>query len=444
MPLKAMSKSYPTAHDAERCLLSSVMRGGGDIRQRAADKVRPAYFDKYGDLAALVLSIAPQGRPDPDTVRAEYGGNTSEIGEVLEARPAPQQIDRHIREVQEAYGKREVMQIAYEAADNARNGHSFTEVATELEEDVIGLTQRAGGSETTSSSDVIRDVLKDLKDEQGQRVTGIPTPFKGLNRLTKGWQDSELIIPFGSTSMGKTSFALTCALHAAEKGHPVAIHTLEMSEKSLYRRLLQMESGVDLRQTKIPDRQWSRVARAAGTVSDMPIHIVDTPGLDYLTHRSSLRRLQYEEGIEFAVVDYLQIMSPPESSDYTKKHHQVHDAAQGLKDTAKILDIPVMTPSQTTKGVDNRNNKRPTLSDLREAGEEPADVAIGLYRPEYYGITQWPSGDSTEGQGLAIVAKQRNGPTGEQKLAYVGDRIRWQPLEDRRSAPAEADDGAPF
>jgi len=204
---------------------------------------------------------------------------------------------------------------------------------------------------------------------------------------------------------------------------------------------LQMKSGVDLRQTTIPEEKWSRVTEAAARLSDLPIHIIDTPGLDHLTHRSSLRRLQYEEGIEIAIVDYLQIMSPPESSSYTKKHHQVHDAAQGLKDTAKILDIPIMTPSQTTKGVDSRTPPRPTLSDLREAGEEPADVAIGLYRPEYYGITQWPDGGATEGQGLAIVAKQRNGPTGECKLAYVGDRVRWAPLED--DEPEPRGDGAP-
>jgi len=146
-----------------------------------------------------------------------------------------------------------------------------------------------------------------------------------------------------------------------------------------------------------------------------------------------------------AVVDYLQIMSAPQSSDYSKKHHEVHASAQGLKDTAKILDIPVITPSQTTKSVDNRNNPRPTLSDLREAGEEPTDVAIGLYRPEYYGITQWPDGGATEGEGLAIVAKQRNGPTGECTLAYLGERVRWAPLEDRRSEdPQPYDDTTPF
>jgi len=438
-----MSDGIPTAHDAERCLLSCVMRGGGEVRQRAADRMRPQMFDRYGDLARVVFSIANEGRPDPDTVRAEYPGNESRLDEVLDVRPVPQQVGRFMRSVQEAYGKRELMDIAYDAVNAAQNGHSFTEAATGLEEDVIDLTRRAGGAESRESSEVLREVLSDLEEEQGQRVTGIPTPFPAINKLTRGFQDGELIIPFGSTSMGKTAWALSCALHAAEEGHPVAVHTLEMSEKALYRRLIQMESGVDLRKTEHTDREWSDIAAAASKIEAMGLHIVDQPGLDYLTHRSSLRRLQYEHDVEMAVVDYLQIMSPPADAGYDKKHHQVHDAAQGLKDTAKILDLPILTPSQTTKGVDKgRGEKRPTLSDLREAGEEPADVAIGLYRPEYYGITQWPEGGPTEGEGLAIVSKQRNGPTGEAKLAYVGDRVRWEPLETRRTdAPA---DDSPF
>ena len=434
----------PTAHEAERCLLSCVMRGGGDVRQRAADRMRPEMFDKYRDLAACVLTIARSGRPDADTVRAEYDGPEEDVDEVLGTRPAPRHVGRFMRKVQQSYGKLNLIDIAYDAIANARNGHSFTEAATGLEEDVISLTQKAGGAESRDSSDIIREVLSDLEDEQGQRVTGIPTPFPSLNKMLRGFHDGELIIPFGSTSMGKTAWALSCALHAAEEGHPVAIHTLEMSEKRLYRRLIQMESGVDLRKTKLTERDWSDVAAAASKIEEMGLHIVDQPGLDYLTHRSSLRRLQYEHGVEMAVVDYLQIMSAPTGSGYDKKHHQVHDSAQGLKDTAKILDMPVITPSQTTKGVDKgRGDKRPTLSDLREAGEEPADVAIGLYRPEYYGITQWPDGGPTEGEGLAIISKQRNGPTGETKLAYVGDRVRWQPLEDRRADPAPTDD-SPF
>jgi len=436
---------YPTDHDAERCLLSCVMRGGGGVRQRAVSTIEPRMFDKYSDLAAVVLDAAKEGRPDPDTVRAAYSGSDSDIDEVLERRPSPQQVDRHIRAVQQAYGKLELMDIAFDAVQSAKDGHTFEEVATELEADVIDLTRRAGGSEERTRGEVIREVLSDLEDEQGQRVTGVPTPFPEINRMTRGLHAGELVIPFGSTSMGKTAWALTCALHAAKKGHGVAVHTLEMSEKSLYRRLLQMESGVNLRQTTIPDEGFDSVTKAAARLRDLPIYIVDTPGLDYVTHRSSLRRLDYEEGIDMAVVDYLQIMSPPAGSGYDKKHHQVHAAAQGLKDTAKILDIPVITPSQTTKSVDNRNNPRPTLSDLREAGEEPADVAIGLYRPEYYGITQWPDGGPTQGEGLAIIAKQRNGPTGECRLAYLGERVRWAPLEERRSEDSQVyNDDAPF
>lgn len=430
---------YPTAHEAEKCLLSSVMRGGGDVRQRAIDQMRPDMFDRYDELAACVLSIAKDGRPDPDTVRSTYGGPEEDVDEVLEMRPSPQQIGRFMKEVQDSYGNLQLISLAQDAIQNAKNGHTFTEAATTLEEDVIDLTQRAGGSESRPSTKVIQEVLQDLEEEQGERVTGIPTPFPKMNRMTRGLHDGELIIPFGSTSMGKTAWALTVALHAASEGYGVAIHTLEMSEKALFRRLIQMESGVNLRQTTIPDREMEKVTKASARIGDMPLEIIEASGLDYLSHRSSLRRLQYEKGIDLAVVDYLQIMSAPPSASYDKKHHEVHESAQGLKDTAKILGIPVITPSQTTKRVDNQHGeKRPTLSDLREAGEEPTDVAIGLYRPEYYGITQWPEGGGTEGEGLAIVSKQRNGPTGEAKLAYVADRVRWEPLADRN------EDDAPF
>jgi len=439
-----MSDDYPTNHEAERCLLSCVMRGGGEVRQRAADRMRPEMFDRYEDLARLVLSIARDGRPDPDTVRAEYS-DEEKVEEVLQSRPSPTQVGRFMHRVQESYGKLKLIGIAQDSILDAKNGKTFDEAATALEEDVIDLTQRAGGAESRDSSKVLKEVLEDLEDEQGQRVTGIPTPFPEINRMTRGFHGGELIIPFGSTSMGKTAFALTCALHAAKEGYAVAIHTLEMSEKRLYRRLIQMESGVKLRQTTIPEEEWSAITQACTTLHDLTIRIVDSPGVDYLSHRSSVRRLKYEHGIDLAVIDYLQIMSAPPSTDYTKKHHQVHDAAQGLKDTAKILDIPVITPSQTTKSPDNRSgDKRPTLSDLREAGEEPTDLAIGLYRPEYYGITQWPEGGHTEGEGVAIVSKQRNGPTGETKLAFVKDRIRWQPLADRRESVPQADDESPF
>jgi len=149
-----MSDDYPTDHDAERCLLSCVMRGGGGVRQRAVSKLEARMFDKYSDLAAVVLDVAKEGRPDPDTVRAAYGGSEDDIDEVLERRPSPQQVDRHIRAVQQAYGKLELMDIAFDAVQSAKNGHTFEEVATELEADVIDLTRRAGGSEERTRGEV--------------------------------------------------------------------------------------------------------------------------------------------------------------------------------------------------------------------------------------------------------------------------------------------------
>jgi len=366
-----MPDDFPTAHDSEKCLLSCVMRGGGGVRERAVDRMRPNMFDKHETLAQTVLRIARDGRPDEDTVKAEHD-RPEEVDDILEHRPAPQNVDQHMRAVQESWGKLRLIQAAFDAVEKAKGDHTFTEASTSLEEDVIELTQKAGGSERTDSSDVLREVLSDLEDEQGQLVTGIPTPFPAINKLTRGLQSAELTIPFGSTSMGKTAWGLTVCLHAAKEGHPVAIHTLEMSEKALHRRLLQMIAGVDLRQTTIPDSGWAQVTEAAGKLDDLPIYIVDTPGLDYLSHRSSLRRLQYEHDIELAFLDYLQIMGAPASEDYS-------------------------------------------------------------------------SGDSCLGEGLSIVAKQRNGPTGDARLAWVEEQVRWQPL-DKRDDPAQATargDGAP-
>jgi len=431
---------YPIDYDAERCLLSCVMRGGGDVRSRAVDRMRPVMFDKYQDLAHVVLSIARDGRPDPDTVRSEFEGQEDRVDEVLDHRPAPQHVGRFMKRVQESYGKLELIRIASEASNEAKDDHSFSEVSAKLEEEVIGLTQRVGEKDDKDESQIIQQILQEIEDTQGEVVTGVATPFPSINNLTGGFQDGELTIPFGSTSMGKTSWALTCALHAAKNGVGVAVHTLEMSKTSLYKRLMQMRAGVDPTQQTVPDEEMARLRQAGADIYDLPIYIRETSGLDYLTHRSSLRRLKYDHDIGLAVLDYLQIMQGPEGKSYSQKHHKIHDAAQGLKDTAKILEMPVIAPSQTTKAKDKkRGDKRPTLADLRQAGEEPTDVAIGLYRPEYYGIEQWADGGgSTEGEGVSIVAKQRNGPTGEVKLAFVEHQAKWQPLDKRNR------DDAPF
>jgi replicative DNA helicase len=432
---------WPTVHNEEALCLSALMRAGDSYRKAAEKDLKVEMFDRYKDLARVVLSV--EGRPDADTVRSRYGGD--KLDEVLDLSPPPRNVTEYVPEIREAYGWRCLLNVIYTYATEAGE-MPFQEAAAELEEELVGVTTEMDTGGSRHMSDLVPEVLRDLEDEQGQVVTGIPSGFPKLDRLTKGWQDGDLIIPFGSTSMGKTAFSLCCALNAAREGYGVAIHSLEMPAKQLTRRLIQMEARVDVRQTTIPEAEFERITQASAKLADLPLWIDEATALDPLTHRSRLRHLDHEHGIDLAVVDYLQQMRT--ASTTTRKHDEVHAVAEGLKDTAKLMGIPVICPSQTTRGPDNRSDKRPGLSDLREAGEEPADTAIGLYRPEYYNISVDEQGNQTDGMAEAIVAKQRNGEVGSVDLAFVKEHAAFEPLDKREAAPrgdgAPTKDDAPF
>jgi len=427
---------YPEAHDEEALCLSAMMRCGGGLRRQARSILKPEMFDRYEDLARVVLST--DGRPDPDTVASLYDGD--DLDEVLEVRPVPRNIMGFAESVRQAHGSCRVLDEVYTAASSVKDD-DFREVAEGLQQRLSDVTAELddGGGESLSA--LCRGVLQDLEDEQGKVVTGIPSGFPRIDDKTKGWQDGDLVIPFGSTSMGKTALSLCFARNAAQEGYRTVIHSLEMPARQLVRRLIQMEARVSLRQTTIPDPEMERVAKAASRLADLPLIVREASALDPLTHRSRLRHIDYEQGVDLAVVDYLQEMRSSSYAD--SRHDEVHAVASALKDTAIELDIPVICPSQTSRAPDSRSgSKRPKLSDLREAGEEPADTALGIYRAEYYGITHDEAGHSTEGKAEVIIAKQRNGEAGGKiDLAFVKEHAAFEPL-DRRPAPQQGD-GAP-
>jgi len=433
---------YPSAHEEEALCLSALMRAGGGRRKRAKKILKPEMFDRYEDLARVVLSV--DGRPDEDTVSARYDGDRLE--EVTSLRPVPKNLfgeNGYVGEVVQAYGSNQFLDAVYDAARDVDSA-DFQVLAEQLQQDLSDVTaelDRGGGKEMDA---LCREVLSDLEEEQGQVVTGIPSGFPRIDDKTKGWQDGDLVIPFGSTSMGKTAFSLCSARNAAREGFTTVIHSLEMPAKQLVRRLIQMEARVSLRQTTIPDAEMERVVQATSKLADLPLIVREASALDPLTHRSRLRHLDHEHGLDLAVVDYLQEMRS--SRQTNSKHDEVHAVASGLKDTAKELDIPVICPSQTSRSPDNRSgSKRPKLSDLREAGEEPADTALGIYRPEYYGITIDDNGNSTEGMAEIIISKQRNGEAGAIiDLAFVSEHAAFEPLDKREArSPAGGDGLAP-
>ncbi|MGQ9696077.1 MAG: replicative DNA helicase, partial [Thermodesulfobacteriota bacterium] len=256
--------------------------------------------------------------------------------------------------------------------------------------------------------------------EKKEIITGVPTGFTKLDELTSGLQPSDLIIVAGRPSMGKTTFALNIAQHAAiEASITSAIFSLEMAKEQLALRMLCSEAKIDahrLRGGFLSESDWPKLTRAAGKLSEAPIFIDDTPAISALEMRAKARRLKSEHNLGLLVVDYLQLMRG--RTDSETREQEISDISRSLKALAKELNIPVIALSQLNRRVEDRSDKRPQLADLRESGaiEQDADVIIFLYRDEVYNRSEE---NPNKGKAEIIIGKQRNGPTDKFELAFI-------------------------
>ena len=270
--------------------------------------------------------------------------------------------------------------------------------------------------------EIIKSSFKTIERlyEKRQLITGVPTGFTKLDELTSGLQPSDLIIIAGRPSMGKTAFALNIAQHAAiQGGTPSAIFSLEMAKEQLALRMLCSEAKVDahrLRGGFLSESDWPKLTRAAGSLSEAPIFIDDTAGISALEMRAKARRMKAEHNLGLVVVDYLQLMRGRASSD--NREQEISDISRSLKALAKELRVPVVALSQLNRRVEERGDKRPQLSDLRESGaiEQDADVIIFLYRDDVYNKSD---DNPNKGKAEIIIGKQRNGPTDKFDLAFL-------------------------
>jgi len=283
--------------------------------------------------------------------------------------------------------------------------------------------------------DIVKDAFKAIETlyEKKEAVTGVATGFKDLDKMTCGLQPSDLIIIAGRPSMGKTAFALNIAEYAAcERKTCVAVFSLEMSKEQLVQRMLCGAAKVDgskLRGGFLKESDWPKLTRAAGKLSEAPFYIDDTPALSVLEMRAKARRLKREQGLGMIVVDYLQLMRGLSSGE--SREREISEISRGLKALAKELSVPVIALSQLNRSVESRTDKRPQLSDLRESGaiEQDADVIAFIYRDEVYN-----KGTPDRGVAEIIIGKQRNGPIGTARLAFLHEYTRF---EDLASMPEE-------
>jgi replicative DNA helicase len=266
------------------------------------------------------------------------------------------------------------------------------------------------------------------------RITGVPSGFTDLDNLTAGFQKGDLIIIAARPSMGKTALALNIAFNAAYHSQvPVAFFSLEMSKEQLVRRLLSSAGEINashLRRAFLTDQEWRKLQEAAGYLLDCPVYIDDTPAATVLEVRSKSRRLKAEGKLGLVIVDYLQLMRG--RSDFSSREQEISEISRSLKALAKELEVPVIALSQLSRKVEDRKPKIPELADLRESGaiEQDADVIFFIYRDEVYN-----ENSPEQGEARVYLKKQRNGPTGELRLAFRDVYTRFDSLE-RETPPA--------
>ncbi|HZT14680.1 MAG TPA: replicative DNA helicase [Gaiellaceae bacterium] len=422
----------PQNLDAEESVLGAMMLSSGAIG--AVSEIVDAadfYRDSHGQIYRAILALYGRGEPvDAITVvdeldrlgRLDDVGGQDRVHELAALVPAASNAAHYARIIHEMGTLRGLIRAGN---DIARLGFDRPGEAVDLvdraEQIVFELSQQRVSGEFTHIDDLLKESFEriTLLMEAGSDLTGTPSGFRDLDRLTSGFQPGNLVIVAARPSMGKSALALCMAANVAVRhAKPVALFTLEMSKSEVTQRLMCAEGKVEsqrLRTGKLATDDWPRLTAACSKLNKAPIYVDDTGSITMMEIRSKLRRLKMKEPeLGLVIVDYLQLMTS--GTTVENRVQEVSQISRSLKVLARELDVPIVALSQLSRAVEQRHDKRPILSDLRESGsiEQDADLVLFVYRDEYY------NPEDTESAGIAelILAKHRNGPTGTEKLAF--------------------------
>ena len=428
-----MDKLPPQNIEAEQSVLGAVLIENGAL-MKALEHVRPEdfYRDSHRRVFGAMLELFDRDDAIDLVTLSEFLrknnsldaiGGQSYLAELVTQIPTAANVRYHAKIVSE---KALLRYLLSSSTDIASRVYEDTYDADDLldfaEKSIFEISDKRVKGTFAKLQDVVKDSFKMIEDlyDKKEAITGVPSGFKDIDELTTGFQKGDLIIIGGRPSMGKTAFALNIAQHVGvEMKETVAVFSLEMSKRQLALRMLCAEAMVDsnrVRKGFIDKSDWHKLTSAAGRLSEAPVFIDDSSTANVLDIRAKCRRLKMERGgLSMIVVDYMQLMRGRGS--FERREQEISDISRSLKALAKELDVPVVALSQLNRGVELRPNKRPTLADLRESGaiEQDADVIVFLYRDEVYA----PDDPSVKGRAEAIVAKQRNGPTGIVKLSFL-------------------------
>ena len=425
--------------DAEESLLGAMLLSRDAIADAlqccmAEDFYKPGHGHIFGAITALYARGEPA---DPVTVADELrrSGLLDAVGEpsilisLQVNTPSTANATHYARIVEEHSLLRRLVGVAGEIAEL---GYSVPEDVSSVVDHAEALVFEVAQRRVVDTMAPLRELLAKSLDhleslfQRGDAITGVPTGYVDLDERLAGLQNSNLVVVGARPAMGKTSFALGIAQHAAVHARvPVLLFSLEMSHLELTQRMLCAEAQVDatrMRNGRLLESDWPKISNAIGRLGDAPIYIDDNPNLTVMEIRAKARRLKAREGLGLVIVDYLQLMSGHAKSRAENRQVEVSEISRGLKVLARELDIPVIALSQLSRNLEMRQDKRPVLADLRESGsiEQDADVVLFIYRDEIYNAES-----ADRGSAEILVAKHRNGPTGVERLAFVDRYTRF-------------------
>ena len=428
---RAFERVPPQNIEAEQSVLGACLIGPESLAQ-VSDMLRPEDFYRtdHSLIYAAMLDLFEHGKPVdlitvPDLLSSraqlEDAGGSAYLARLADAVPTAAALVHHARIV---HGKAMLRSLITAAADISARAYEASEQVEEVldaaEASVFAIAERTVHGAFSTLKDVIKEDIATVQSryEKKESVTGIATGYTHLDRLTSGLQRSELIIVAGRPSMGKTALALNIAQNAAlTAGAHVAFFSLEMSKEQLGLRLLCSQAKVEgekLRSGFLSPREWERLIRAAGSLSEASIYIDDSAAVSVMEMRAKARRLKAEKKLDLMVVDYLQLMRGSGRTD--SREQEISEISRSLKGLAKELKVPVVALSQLNRRLEERPNKRPQLADLRESGaiEQDADLILFVYRDKVYN-PETPVENTAE----IIIGKQRNGPLGKVDLTFL-------------------------
>ncbi len=443
-------KLPPQALDLEEAVLGALMLEK-DAVNAAIDILQPKSFYKeaHQKIFAAIQDLFQRSEPvDILTVtnelkqrgELEIVGGPYYITQLTNRVASAANIEYHARIIAQKYIQRELISISSQIITDAYD--ETTDVFTLLDKAESSLFSVAEGNirkNYETMSDLIRQSITQIEEAKGKEtgVTGVQSGFTALDRVTSGWQPSDLVIIAARPAMGKTSYVLSLARNAAvDFGQPVAFFSLEMSSVQLVTRLVSAESEISsekLRSGNLRDDEIHQIHAKIDKLSEAPIFIDDTPGLSVFELRAKARRLKAQHDIQLLIIDYLQLMTAGgDGKSGGNREQEISTISRSLKSIAKELNIPVLALSQLSRAVETRGgDKKPMLSDLRESGsiEQDADMVQFIHRPEYYGLTHDEDGNSTQGVANVIIAKHRNGSVCDVQLKFINQLAKFQDLE---------------